>query len=72
MLVQNKQATRSCCTRLCTSVKVLQPLKSYLVGGPFIVVDCDRPVAWDCCILILGREVVLAGQDECNRVDEVT
>jgi hypothetical protein len=61
MAIKDKQVTRSYCTRLCMSVKVLKLLNSKLVGCLSIVADCDRLVARDCCVLVLGREVVLAG-----------
>ena len=62
--IKDNQATRSYRTSLCVSVEVLKPLNSKLVVCPSIVADCDRPVAWDCFLLILGREVVLASEDD--------
>jgi hypothetical protein len=67
MTIKNKQAMGADCTRLCVGVKVLQLLNSKLVSCLSIVTNCNYLVAWDCCLLVPGREVVLAGQDEERR-----
>ena len=64
MAVKDKQAMRAFRARLCVGVKVLKPLDPKLVVCPAVVADCDRLVAWDRCVLVPGREMVLAGQDQ--------
>ena len=49
--------------RLYISVKVLKLLNSKLIIYLSIITNCYHPVAWDCRVLIPGREVVLAIQD---------
>ena len=49
---------------LCVLVKVLQPLQTKLIVCPAVLRDVDNPVARYNWLLVPGREVVLALEDD--------
>jgi hypothetical protein len=52
---------------LCVLVKLLQPLQSKLIICPAILRDADKPVARYTQLLVPGREVVLALENDKGR-----
>ena len=61
--VQNKQPVAADSARLSVLIKVLQPLDSKLIVGPAVVRDTYNPVVRYTRLFVLGREVVLARED---------
>jgi hypothetical protein len=64
--VKDKQLTRPNYLALCMLNKVLQPLNPKLIRRLAVIADSDSLVARD-ILLILGRQVVLAGKDNKRR-----
>ena len=63
MTVQNKQPMAANSALLCVLVKVLQPFQTKLIVCPAVLRDVDNPVARYNWLLVPGREVVLALED---------
>ena len=61
--IKDEQPTRANHLALCVLDEVLQPLNSNLISSLAVVADCDSLVAGN-ILLILGREVVLALEDD--------
>ena len=66
MPIKDKQPTRPNYLALCVLKKVLQPLNSKTVGRPAVVTKGNSPISRD-ILLVLGRQVVLAGKDSKRR-----
>ena len=64
MAVQNEQLIAANSALLCVLVKVLQPLQTKLVVCPAIPRDVDNLVTRYTQLLLPGREVVLALEDD--------
>jgi hypothetical protein len=64
MAVKDEQLTCPKLPALCMLDKVLQPLNSYLVGCPAVITNCNSLIARYIVALVLGREVVLASEDD--------
>ena len=62
--VDNEQSILSNTSPLCMLVEVLQPLETKLVRRPAVLRDCNNPVVRSAILLVLGREVMLAGKDD--------
>jgi hypothetical protein len=45
-------------------IKVLQPLQAKLIYCPAVLRDRNNPIVWQATLLIPGREVVLALEDD--------
>ena len=63
MAVDNQQPTRAYCPPLCMLIKVPQPCNTKLVCCLAVVADCNSPITRYIVVLVLGREVVLASED---------
>jgi hypothetical protein len=64
MAVNNQQPTRAYCPPLCMLIKVPQLYNTKLVCCLAVVTNCNSLIAWYIVVLVLGREVVLTGEDD--------
>ena len=64
MAVNYEQSVATNYPLLCMLIKVLQPLKTKLICCPAVLRDCNNPVLGQVILLIPGREVVVAFEDD--------
>ena len=64
MAVNKEQLVPSLGAPLCIGIKVLQLVQTKLVGSPSILRDSNNPVLGQIRLLVLGREVVAAFEDD--------
>jgi hypothetical protein len=62
--INNEQAVLSNSAPLCMLIKVLQPLQAKLICCPAVPRDCNTLIVRYTTLLVPGREVVLAGEDD--------
>jgi hypothetical protein len=65
--VNNKEPISAYNSSLCMLIKVLQPLQPKLVCSPAVLRDCNNPVLGQILLLIPGREVIAALEDDEGR-----
>jgi len=63
MAVNHKQLVAANYPPLCMLVKVLQPLQPKLICRPAVLRDCNDPVLRQILLLVPGREVMAALED---------
>ena len=64
MAIDCKQSVAANYPCLCMLIKVLQPLQAKLICRPAVLRDCNNPIVRQILLLIPGREVVLALEDD--------
>jgi hypothetical protein len=64
MAVDNEEPMSAYNPPLCMLIKVLQPLQPKLVYSPAVLRDCNNPVLGQILLLIPGREVIAAFEDD--------
>jgi hypothetical protein len=67
MTVDNQHTVGANSARLCMPVKVLQPVKTKLVGSPAVFGDADNPVLRQGFILVPVRQVLAGFEDDVGR-----
>ena len=63
MAVDNKQSVAANHPLLCMLVKMLQPLQAKLICCPAVLRDCNNPILGQILLLVPGREVIAALED---------
>jgi hypothetical protein len=63
MAVDNKEPMSAYNPPLCVLIKVLQPLQPKLVCSPAVLRDCNNLVLGQILLLVPGREVIAAFED---------
>jgi hypothetical protein len=64
MAVNNEQLISAYNSPFCMLIKVLQPLQAKLICCPAVLRDYNNPVVWRTALLVPGREIVLALEDD--------
>ena len=64
MAVDNKQSVAANHPLLCMLVKMLQPLQAKLICCPAVLRDCNNPILGQILLLVPGREVIAALEDD--------
>jgi hypothetical protein len=62
--VDNKEPISAYNPPLCMLIKVLQLLQPKLVCSPAVLRDCNNPVLGQILLLIPGREIIAAFEDD--------
>lgn len=63
MAIDYKQSVAANYSLLCMLIKVLQPLQPKLICCPAVLRDCDNSVLGQILLLVPGREVIAALED---------
>jgi hypothetical protein len=62
--INNEELVAANYLLLCMRIKVLQPLKTKLISRPAVLRDCNNPILGYSILLVPGREVVAALEDD--------